>query len=116
MKNFLQLQATDLFIDISMVVEPQAAGTIEIWLNKLCIYSKSLLQPVQMRTSVPVLTPIEIEVKHQGAYVSSLKFDGWETRPQWGEEHPGVWKFSTDGKVLYTWKHHVTGQGWLLQP
>lgn len=116
MNNFFDLRATDYSIEIAMVVEPTAMGQIQVWLNQQCIYDKQIRQPVHLRTEVPVLAPIEIRVQHQDAYVRSLKFDNWESRPQHGIESPGEWRFSTNGCAFYVWKHTAAGHGWLLKP
>lgn len=113
MKNFLELLATDFSIDIELVAEPRSAE-LSVWLNGDCIYSQSAVQTVKLKTNVPLLRPLEIRVR--GAYVSSLKFDGWESRPEHGQELPGEWQFSTQGLPFYQWQHHATGQGWLLKP
>lgn len=116
MKNFLDLLDTDFSIDIEIEIEPQVSGMIHVWLDNVCIYSRNLDRPVKLSTSTPALKPIEIRVEHSGAYVRSLKFDGWESRPAYGTEQPNEWHFSTDGLPFYRWQHCATGQGWLLAP
>lgn len=114
MKNFSELLATEFYIDIELTAEPKTSDAVSVWLNGVCVYSESVTEPVTFRTAVPLLAPLEIQV--QGAYVSSLQFDGWESRPEHGQELPSEWQFSTQGLPFYQWQHHATGQGWLLQP
>jgi hypothetical protein len=116
MSKFFDLQATDFSIKITMTIEPLSAGSVQIWLNQQCIHDSDTNQILEVSTNSPLLKPIEIIVKHQGSYVSSLKLDDWEARPQHGEEQLGAWKFNTGGMAFYVWKHHATGQGWLLEP
>ena len=109
MKNFLELLATNLAIDIDLTVVPAVSGTIEIVVNSQCIYNGIMQHTTDFHYSVPVLEPIEITVFHTGAAVPSLKFDGWESRPVHGQE-------ATGGLPFYQWQHHATAQGWLLEP
>lgn len=116
MKNFLELLATDLSVDIDLVVVPAAAGPAQVVINSKCIYNSRMQHSADFHYSVPLLEPIEITVRHTGASVPSLKFDGWEIRPMHGQDAIGVWQFTTDGLPFYQWRHHATAQGWLLEP
>ena len=116
MKNFLELLATNLSVDIDLVVVPTAMGPAEVVINGKCIYNSDMQHSTDFHYSVPLLEPIEITVRHSGATVPSLKFDGWELRPVHGRDAIGVWRFTTDGLPFYQWQHHATAQGWLLEP
>jgi hypothetical protein len=116
MKNFLDLLATNFSIEIEMSLVLEQTGTMQAYINGRQIYNSNIQQPTHLKTSVLLLSPIDIEVHHNGVYVQSLKFDGWEARPTFGQELPNIWKFSTNNLPFYQWKHHATGQGWLLDP
>lgn len=116
MKNFLELLATNLAIDIDLVVVPVVSGTVEVVVNGQRIYNGVMQRTTDFHYSVPVLEPIEITVFHAGITVLSLCFDGWESRPVHGRDAKGVWRFTTDGFPFYQWQHHATAQGWLLEP
>jgi len=116
MKNFLELLATNLSVDIDLTVAPTTAGPTQVVINGKCIYNSDMQHSTDFHYFVPLLEPIEITVVHAGATVPSLKFDGWESRPTHGQEATDVWKFTTDGLSFYQWQHHATAQGWLLEP
>jgi hypothetical protein len=116
MKNFLELLATNLSVDIDLVVVPMTLGSTQVVINGNCIYDLDMQHSTDFHYSVPLLEPIEITVFHTGATVPSLKFDRWESRPTHGQEATGMWKFTTDGLPFYQWQHHATAQGWLLEP
>jgi len=116
MKNFLELLATNLAVDIDLVVAPVAPGPVELVINGQCIYNGVMQHSTKFHYSVPVLEPIEITVFHSGATVLSLCFDEWESRPIHGQDIMGVWRFTTNGQSFYQWQHHATAQGWLLEP
>lgn len=116
MKTFLDLLATNFGIDIVMTVRPTQVSPVQVSINGKNIYDYEMNRATTFSYTVPLLTPVEIQVLHQGAVVDSLQFDGWEARPEHGSEHEGMWKFTTDGLAFYQWKHHATAQGWLLTP
>lgn len=116
MKNFSELLATDFTVDIAMVVKPKGAtSTVKIVINDLVIYDNTIQEATRFDHSVPLLAPINIFVFHNDAYVQSLKFDNWESRPEYGAEGTGVWSFETH-TPFYQWYHHTIGLGWLLTP
>jgi hypothetical protein len=114
MNNYLDLLDTELSINIEMVLE-SVNGHAEVAVNDCVIYTGSVLGTVNLTYSIPLLDPVRIQVQHSGVYLSSLKIDGWEARPQHAWEVNGV--FTLDTKVaFYQWLHHATAQGWLLTP
>ena len=114
MNNYLDLLDTELSIDIEMVLE-SANGHAEVTVNNYVVYSGLVQGAVNITHSIPLLDSVRIEVRHSGVYLSSLKLDGWEARPQHAWEVNGV--FVLDTKVaFYQWQHHATAQGWLLTP
>jgi hypothetical protein len=116
MKNFSELLDTDFHIDIAIQVRPKhAASAVKIVINDQIIIDQVIQQVILLEYSVPLLAPIKVLVFHDNAYVESLKFDGWESRPEYGTEGPGLWSFETH-KPFYPWHHHATGLGWLLTP
>jgi hypothetical protein len=116
MKNFSELLATDLAVNIDMTVVPIAPGTVEVVINGQCVYIGLMQQRTDFHYPVPLLEPIEITVFHSGATVLSLCFDEWESRPVHGQDTMGVWRFTTGNLPFYQWWHHATSQGWLLEP
>jgi hypothetical protein len=116
MKNFSELLATDFQIDIAIQVRPKhAASAVKIVINDKIIFDQVTQQAILLEHSVPLLDPVRVLIFHNDAYVESLKFDGWESRPEYGTEGPGLWSFETH-KPFYHWHHHATGLGWLLTP
>jgi hypothetical protein len=114
MNNYLDLLDTDLKISIEMVLE-SADGHAEVTVNNCVVYAGSVMGTATITHSIPLLEPVQIQVRHQGAYLASLILDGWEARPQHAWEINGV--FTLDTKVaFYQWQHHATAQGWLLTP
>lgn len=110
MKQFLNLQATDLFISMQMQIQNSDAVTL------ITVNGNNFSPTNKLDLELPLLQPIDITVKHRGSYVSSLIFDGWQSRPEYGIETPGIWIFTTSQQLFYHWHHQVTGQGWLLKP
>jgi len=116
MKNFSELLATNLSVDIDLSLAPVAPGPVELVINGKCIYNGVMQRTTDFHYSVPVLEPIEITVFHSGVTVLSLCFDDWESRPVHGQDAMGVWRFTSNGLPFYQWRHHATAQGWLLEP
>lgn len=116
MKNFSELLATNLSVDIDLSLAPVAPGPVELVINGKCIYNGVMQRTTDFHYSVPVLEPIEITVFHCGVTVLSLCFDNWESRPVHGQDAMGVWRFTSNGLPFYQWQHHATAQGWLLEP
>jgi len=116
MKNFLELLATNLSVDINFAVVPATPSQTEVVINGNCIYNTVMQHSTDFHYSVPLLEPIEITIFHNGVTLPSLKFDEWESRPVHGSDAMGVWRFTTNGLPFYQWQHHATAQGWLLEP
>ena len=115
MKNFSELLATNFAIDICLVVVPKSTSAVKVIINDQCIYDNIMKQATSFRYSVPLLEPIKVLVYRRDAYVESLTFDGWESRPEYGTEDLDAWSLETN-VPFYQWKHWATGQGWLLTP
>lgn len=118
MKNFSELLATqtETYIDIEISVVLCELQAVLISVNGCSVLNCWSNTGTKWKGQVPLTSPIDIAVTHQSAYVDSLLIDGWQARPQWGTENPGLWQFSTQGQPFYQWQHHATGQGWLLIP
>lgn len=116
MNNYFDLLATDYQIDLAITLHLDQPGAVKVFVNDQVITDQVTQGTLSLTASVGLLTPVNLRVEHSGAYVSSLKFDGWETRPQWGQELPGMWQFTTHNQPFYLWQHQATGQGWLLTP
>jgi hypothetical protein len=115
MNNFYELLATDLTIALELLITVHS-GNVEIVINNQPQLAQQTANGVMVCVTLPLLQPIDVNVRHQGAYVSSMLLDGWQARPQYGIEHPGLWQFTTNEQLFYHWKHQATGQGWLLRP
>jgi hypothetical protein len=114
MNNYLDLLDTELSINIEMVLE-SVNGHAEVTVNNSVIYAGAVQGTVNITHSIPLLDPVLIQVQHSGVYLSSLKLDDWEARPQNVWEVNGV--FTLDTKIaFYQWQHAATAQGWLLKP
>lgn len=116
MKKFLELLGTPDNIVIDLQVEVAKPQQIVLSINRICLIDQFVTQALTWQGSINLLEPFLLTIDHDSAYVKSLKFDGWEARPQWGTETPKQWQFDTNGAIFYNWKHAATGQGWLLLP
>ena len=134
MNRFSELQAIDQFVNVAVkltpVGQPHAPG-VRVTLNG-----------DQLQHSEQMSTPIELEIELFGkqylggeetaVVVDSVAIDGFEIVPnythlvQYTNDHNytqptnyigfnGVWRLVIN-KPFYRWRHHATGQGWLLEP
>lgn len=142
MKTFSDLLATDLYLDLTLVVEPIGVPDVEIYINQTLLYQGPLLGPRTMRQQWPLLWGFVVTVKLKNKIYSlesetavnltRLCVDDFDLVPQWshlacyvndhGYTDPtsyigfnGEWKFEIT-KPFYQWRHEITGQGWLLHP
>lgn len=114
MNNYLDLLDTELGINIELVLKSHN-GHATVVINDITLYCGAVIGTIILTHTVPLLVPINLSVQHNDVYLASLKFDGWESRPQHIWEVDGM--FTLDTKVLfYQWQHHATAQGWLLMP
>jgi hypothetical protein len=81
MNNYLDLLDIELSINIEMVLE-SVNGHAEVTVNGCVVYTGSVIGTANITHSIPLLEPVRIAVQHSGIYLSSLKLDGWEARPQ----------------------------------
>ena len=81
MNNYLDLLDIDLNISIEMTLE-SVNGHAEVTVNDCVVYNESVIGTVNIAHSIPLLEPVRIAVRHSGVYMTSLKLDGWEARPQ----------------------------------
>ena len=142
MKNFLDLLATDLHLDLELIAEPVGVPDVEIWLNQQSIYQGQLSKRIAVSTKLPLLSCLSISVKLKNKIygagsdtaivLNKISIDGFDIIPAWtqlarytndhGIDDPtsyvgfnGEWKFEVT-KPFYQWQHEITGQGWLFQP
>lgn len=87
MKNFLDLLATETWIDVEITAVQGAS-------HQRC----HLLQLIELQVKDPV----------------SVKIDGFEVLDR-GQFTPQGWHLAIS-EPFYRWRHRVTGQGWLLVP
>lgn len=116
MKKFLELLATEFSIAVQIKIKVDTPQPVTVIVNGQVLYNQRAAKDLDLQTSVSLTQGIEVSVKNLSATVISLTFDGWETRPQYGEQQNGQWQFATNNLPFYIWKHHATGQGWLLMP
>ena len=142
MKNFLDLLATDLQLDLAMSVKPVGIPDIEIRINQQLIYLGRLLDTFTISKQLPLLSGLSISVKLKNKIYGSvpdtavvlnqISIDGFDIIPTWTQmaqyvnDHDiddptsylgfnGEWKLEIQ-QPFYQWRHQVTGQGWLLHP
>lgn len=145
MKNFLELLATDPKIDIEIrlsVIKENGAPHCVVKVNDSVLYHGHQDHDLVLSSQVSVTDTIEIVVTMDGKQYSgtketaiilqSISVDGFAIVPNWthlarydndqGHDQPtsylgfnGTWRFAID-QPFHVWKHHVTGQGWLLEP
>ena len=142
MKNFLDLLATDLHLDLMLMAEPVGRPDVEIWINQQLMYQGQLSEPIAVSTQLPLLPGFLFVIKLKNKVYSSesetamvltkLCIDGVDIIPsfthlaQYSNDHAyteptsylgfnGEWKFEVT-KPFYQWQHEITSQGWLFQP
>jgi len=146
MNRFSELQAIDQFVNVAVkltpVGQPHAPG-VRVTLNGDQLqHSAQMITPIELTALVSLLTPIELEIELFGkqylggeetaVVVDSVAIDGFEIVPNYTHlvqytndhnyTHPtnyigfnGVWRLMIT-EPFYRWRHHATGQGWLLEP
>ena len=142
MKNFSDLLATDLHLDLVLTAEPVGIPDVEIWINQQLIHQEQLLESITISTQLPLLIGLSVSVKlknkvyslesETAVVLNKLSIDGFDLIPrfthlaQYNNDHDynkptsyigfnGEWKFEVD-RPFYQWRHVNTGQGWLFQP
>lgn len=145
MNNFLDLLDTDCQITVTLklrVIHDNGYPGVSVRVNDNVIEYLQLTGSVEHQFDIPLLDPIEIEIsikdkqyseiKETAVLIDSINIDGFEIVPQWthlaeyhserGLQGPtsylginGSWKLTID-RPFYQWRHHITGQGWLLEP
>ena len=124
------------------VIHDNGYPGVSVRVNDNVIEYLQLTGSVEHQFDIPLLDPIEIEIsikdkqyseiKETAVLIDSINIDGFEIVPQWthlaeyhserGLQGPtsylginGSWKLTID-RPFYQWRHHATGQGWLLEP
>lgn len=145
MKNFSDLPDTDpditVTLKVSVISDNGSPGAL-IRVNQDVIEYLQLTHSVEHCFDVALNEPIEIEIalidkqysqdRETAILIDSISIDGFEIVPAWthlaeyqserGPQGPtsylginGSWKLKID-RPFYQWRHHITGQGWLLEP
>ncbi len=145
MNNFSDLPDTDptvaVVVKLSAISDNGYPGAM-LRVNQDVIEYLQLKESVEHVFDVPLNDTIEIEIalidkqysqeKETAIVIDSVTLDGFEIVPGWthlatydserGPQGPtaylginGNWKLVID-RPFYQWRHHVTGQGWLLEP
>ena len=142
MKNFSDLLATDLHLDLVLIAEPIGRPDVEIWVNQQLIHQGQLSKPITVLTQLPLLSGFSVSVKLKNKVYSAesetavtlnqLSIDEFDIIPrfthlaQYSNDHDfkeptsylgfnGEWRLEVT-KPFYQWQHEITGQGWLFQP
>lgn len=142
MKNFSDLLATDLDLDLVLTAEPVGHPDVEIWLNQQLIHQGPMSAPVTVSTQLPLLSGFSIMVKLKNKVYTSdsetavmltkLSVDRFDIIPQfthlakYANDHEfteptsyigfnGEWRLEVTNP-FYQWQHEITSQGWLFQP
>ena len=142
MKNFSDLLATDLHLDLELIVEPVGRPDVEIWVNQQLIHQEQLSGSITVAKQLPLLPGFSLSVKLKNKVYSSesetavmltkLSIDGFDVIPnfthlaQYANDHDfteptsylgfnGEWRLEVT-KPFYQWQHDITSQGWLFQP
>jgi hypothetical protein len=142
MKNFSDLLATDLHLDLVLIVEPVGCPDVEIWVDQQLIHQGQLSESVKLSKQLPLLPGFLISVNLKNKVYSSefetavrltkLSIDGFDIIPnfthlaQYANDHAfneptsyvgfnGEWRLEVT-KPFYQWRHEITSQGWLFRP
>ena len=142
MKNFSDLLATDLHLDLALMVEPVGHPDVEIWVNQQLIHQGQLSGSITVSKQLPLLREFSVAVKLKNKVYSQesetavvlhkLSIDGFDIIPQFTHlaryvnDHAfteptcylgfnGEWRLEVT-KPFYQWQHETTSQGWLFQP
>ena len=142
MKNFLDLLATDLQLDLDMTVEPVGIPDIEIWINQQLVHQGRLQEPLTISQQLPLRSGLIISVRLKNKIygetldtaivLKQISVDGFDIIPnfthlaQYTNDHDfkeptsyigfnGEWRLEVT-KPFYQWQHEITSQGWLFQP
>ena len=145
MKNFLEMldinPELDIIIKLRAVTE-NGYPSVLVEVNDRSVLHDSLLGTVEHKFAMPLLEPIQIKIsmsnkeyhkhKETAVILESVRIDDFEIIPNWthltrydnerGIDRPvsylgynGSWVLNIT-EPFYQWHHHVTGQGWLLEP
>lgn len=142
MKNFSDLLATDLQLDLVLIVEPVGRPDVEIWVDQKLIHQGQVLSPITVSTQLALLAGFSVLVKLKNKVYTSdsetaivltrFSVDGFDIIPQfthlaqYNNDHDyteptsyigfnGEWRLEVT-KPFYQWQHEITSQGWLFQP
>lgn len=142
MKTFLDLQATELALELTLRVRPIGNPQLKISINDSVVYHYNSEHSFSIQQQLPLLNPFSIKIEllekdylamHEtAAVIEQLKIDDFEIVPTWTHlaqytnDHEyvdptnylgfvGVWQLAVDC-AFYQWRHKVTNQGWLLSP
>ena len=146
MQNYLDLVAIkDPGVEIELVVDciiDNGIPDLKISINNQEFYNKKINQKITVSTKIPLLEPLNIqikldnkrysEVKETAVIIKSLSIDGhemvgsYDSMVDYANDRNvnyrgfylgfnGVWTFTID-EPFYRWRHGASGQGWLLEP
>lgn len=115
MKNFSDLLATELGLEVRVVVTPTSdTGDCCIKIGSKTVAPKGLTQQTRIKFQLPLLEAIDITVSGSVELVS-LEIDRHHMWPKFCWRENETVRCRLD-QPFYQWLHTVTGQGWLLVP
>ena len=141
MKTFLDLQATELALEVELVLVPvgQPQITVNIGQHNM---TTQLTHAITIAKRIDLTEAFAIDIalleknyndpNETAVIIQSLSIDDFEIVPVWTHlaqyvnDHDyvdptnylgfvGVWQLEIDC-AFYQWQHRVTNQGWLLTP
>lgn len=145
MKTFCELLDTDPQIEIQINLDSvyhSDAPYTTVTVNDILLFDSTLIEKVHLQCSIALLSPIQINIgiknkhydvdKETAVVIKQITIDQFTIIPNYTQlatyvnDHQnnnptsylgfnGTWSL-TIPEPFYRWKHHVTGQGWLLDP
>lgn len=145
MKTFCELLDTDPQIEIQINLDSvyhRDAPYTTVIVNDILLFDSTLTEKVDLQFSIALLSPIQIDIglknkrynvdKETAVIIKQITIDQLKIVPNYTQlatyvnDHQnnnptsylgfnGTWSL-TIPEPFYIWKHHVTGQGWLLDP
>jgi hypothetical protein len=140
MKTFLDLQDTELCLELTLRVRPIGNPQLKISINDDVAYQWNSEHSFSIQRQLPLLDPFLIKIEllekdymapvETAAVIEQLKIDSFELVPAWTQlaqyknDHNhheptnylgfvGTWQLAVN-RPFYQWWHSSTGQGLLL--
>lgn len=143
MNRFSDLQATDLYLEISLrAITDNGAPWAQVTVNDKVLWRQQVFEDIVLTHRMPLLDPFVISVamqdkvynsqKETALIIQSVCVDGFVVIPRFNHHSRyhnernqcsptnylgfnGVWSLNVP-EPFYRWRHRVLDQGWLLEP